>query len=98
MRVRWTRLALSQLDAIQDHVAQDNPVAAFELTTAIFVRVETDLLVHPHMGRVGEHFPDTRELIISEAPYIVVYRVREDEGAVEILRVRHAAQQWPPTN
>lgn len=95
MRVRWTLLALSQLDAIQDYIAEDNPLAAFEVTTGIFERVETDLPNHPYIGRIGEHFPDTRELVISDAPYIVVYRVREQEGVIEVLRVRHAKQLWP---
>lgn len=96
MRVRWTLLALSQLDAIQEYVAEDNPLAAFEVTTGIFERVETDLSDHPYIGRIGEHFPDTRELVIADAPYIVVYRVREEEGVTEVLRVRHAKQRWPP--
>ncbi|NKC11846.1 MAG: hypothetical protein GKR94_06480 [Gammaproteobacteria bacterium] len=61
MRVRRTRLALSQLDAIQDYIAEDNPVAAFEVTSRIFERVESDLPVYPQMGRVGEHVPGSRE-------------------------------------
>jgi len=36
MRVRWTLLALSQLDAIQDYIAEDNPLAAFEFTPPDF--------------------------------------------------------------
>ncbi len=44
------------------------------------------------MGRAGR-VPGTRELVISGTPYIVPYRVRG--GAVEVLRVFHAARRWP---
>lgn len=94
MRVRWTLAALSQLDAIQDYIAEDNPLAAFETVEKILDQVDLQLPAHPYSGRPGEHFPDTRELVISDAPYIVVYRVRDE--VIEILRVRHGAQQWPP--
>ena len=47
----------------------------------------------PHSGRPG-HIPGTRELVISKLPYIVVYRISGD--TVEILRVFHAAMNWPP--
>ncbi|MGI9303000.1 MAG: type II toxin-antitoxin system RelE/ParE family toxin [Gammaproteobacteria bacterium] len=96
MRIRWTLRALSQLDDIQDHIAEDNPRAAFDVTAKIFDRVETELPVHPYIGRAGEHVPGTRELVISGTPFIVVYRVSEDDDTVQILRVRHGAQKWPP--
>jgi toxin ParE1/3/4 len=44
------------------------------------------------MGRIGR-VPLTRELIVGGTPWIVVYRVR---SAVEIIRVLHGAQAWPP--
>ncbi len=44
------------------------------------------------MGRAGR-VPGTRELLIPGTPYIIPYRVRA--GAVEILRVFHAARRWP---
>jgi toxin ParE1/3/4 len=45
------------------------------------------------MGRIGR-VPGTRELIVGGTPWIIVYRVRAD--AVEIIRVLHGAQKWPP--
>ncbi len=47
---------------------------------------------HPSLGRAGR-VEGTRELIISNAPYIVAYRVVEDQ--VRILAVIHASRQWP---
>ena len=40
-------------------------------------------------GRV----PNTKELIISDTPYIVPYRVKNN--TIEILRVFHCAMKWP---
>jgi toxin ParE1/3/4 len=44
------------------------------------------------MGRSGR-VADTRELVISRTPFIVVYRVTPTR--IEILRVLHGAQAWP---
>ncbi len=57
------------------------------------VRAAVDGLVkHPAMGRPGR-VPFTRELIIANTPFVVVYRIRTD---VEVIRVLHGAQSWPP--
>jgi len=42
------------------------------------------------VGRVE----DTRELVIPGLPFIVVYRVKKE--SVEVARVIHGAQEWPP--
>ena len=47
------------------------------------------LLSFPHRGRPGKK-ENTRELVLSPLPYIVVYRIAGD--AVHILRVLHGAR------
>lgn len=47
---------------------------------------------HPNMGRPGR-ITGTRELIVTQFPYILPYRIRG--SAVEILRVFHTARKWP---
>ena len=37
----------------------------------------------------------TRERVVPRTPYIVVYR-RVAPGRIELLRILHGAQQWPP--
>lgn len=92
MKVRWTRTALKDLEAIGDHVARDKPAAASRLVGAIFDRTGT-LSRHPEAGRPGR-IAGTRELVVSGTPHVVPYRVRE--GDVEILAVFHGARRWPP--
>jgi plasmid stabilization system protein ParE len=46
----------------------------------------------PHHGRTGLS-PDTRELVVPPWPYIIVSEIVID--TVNILRIRHASQDWP---
>jgi plasmid stabilization system protein ParE len=43
----------------------------------------------PHRGRLGRE-DGTRELLFPPAPYIAVYRVKEQ--SIVVLRIYHAAQ------
>jgi plasmid stabilization system protein ParE len=45
----------------------------------------------PDIGRQG-HVQGTREWPVSQTPYLIVYRVKND--AVEILRVWHGRRNW----
>ena len=44
------------------------------------------------MGRQGRA-KDTRELILADTSYIIVYRTTKDR--VEILALIHMAREWP---
>ena len=72
------------------YIAKDNPRAAVEMGDTLMQKAEK-LDHHPALGRVGR-VPNTRELVVHPN-YILIYRVVD--GMVEILRVLHAAQQWP---
>ena len=50
---------------------------------------------HPYQGRRGR-VEGTRELPLPPLPYIVIYRVLEIAGVVEIVNIVHGAQRWPP--
>jgi toxin ParE1/3/4 len=47
----------------------------------------------PNRGRSGQ-VSGTREIVLAPLPFVVVYQV-DDE--VQVLRILHAAQQWPPS-
>lgn len=91
MRVKWLRIALANLDAEAEYIAQDNPDAAARTVTAIHRAVD-NLRRLPSIGRPGRVL-GTRELVVPGTPYIVPYRVRNN--AVEILRVFHGSRRWP---
>jgi toxin ParE1/3/4 len=57
----------------------------------VFDRVDT-LADHPEIGRPGR-IPGTRELVITNTPFVVPYRVRGD--LIEVLSVFHGARRWP---
>jgi toxin ParE1/3/4 len=92
MRIRWLRTALRNLDQHADYIAKDDPIAARNAVQRIRAAVD-QLADYPNMGRSGR-VPLTRELIVGGTPWIIVYRVRAD--MVEIIRVLHGAQSWPP--
>jgi len=87
----FTPLALADLRAIHDYIAEDNEPAAGRTIARIRRAVES-LETFPELGRAWEGGP-TRALSIAGAPYRVHYRVREDE--LQILRVYHTARIPP---
>jgi len=91
MRVRWLRRALLNFDQEASYIAQDNPKAAAEFV--LHLRDSALMLgEQPNLGRPGR-IHGTRELVVSNLPYIIPYRVRNN--TVEILRVFHTARKWP---
>jgi addiction module RelE/StbE family toxin len=91
MQVKWLRHALQNLDDEAAYIAQDNPQATNALIAQVLKSVNL-LGRFPNSGRAGRVF-GTRELVITEFPYIIPYRVKSD--TVEILRVFHTSRKWP---
>lgn len=90
-RLRWTDLALQRLGAVSNWIAEYNPDAAVRTVARISAAVE-QIIYHPAIGRSGR-IAGTRELVISDVPYIVVYRVNPAD--IEILTIMHTSMQWP---
>jgi toxin ParE1/3/4 len=92
MRIRWLRTALRNLDHHANYIGKDDPIAVRNAVRRIQTAVE-QLAEYPSMGRIGR-VPLTRELVVDGTPWIIVYRAGAD--VVEIIRVLHGAQSWPP--
>jgi toxin ParE1/3/4 len=92
LTIVWLPRALDDRDAQIDFIAQDSPKAAIEQGDRIEEQIEV-FNAHPEIGRKGR-VAGTRELVVSRTPFIVVYRIRIER--VEILRLLHGAQMWPP--
>jgi len=93
-QIVFIRPAIADLEKLVAFISRDNPQAAERFGYAIIERVEK-LSEFPLLGRVVPEFKieNIRELI--HRPYRIVYRVREDQKLVEILRVWHAARGIP---
>ena len=90
LALEWRSTARADLLAIIDYISDDNPDAAQALEDDIKAKVSllrTQAKAFRH-GRVA----GTRELVVR-SNYVVVYI--EGPHAVTVLRVLHAAQQWP---
>lgn len=85
---------MADRDAIMDYIAADNPVAAVELDDAFEEKAEL-ARQRPTLYRPGR-IPGTREIVVRPT-YVMVYRIEDDGDTVVVLRVLHAAQQWPPS-
>ena len=83
---------MADLTAIVDYISDDNPDAAQALKQDIEAKVSR-LRENSRLYRLGR-VEGTREMIVR-SNYIVVYT--ENPTAISILRILHAAQQWPQT-
>lgn len=88
--LEWHDAARADLLAIVDYISDHNPDAAQQLKDDIEAKV-AKLPEFPRMYRPGR-VEGTREMLVR-ANYIVVYHA--DPITVRVLRVLHAAQQWP---
>jgi addiction module RelE/StbE family toxin len=92
MQIRWSSAAAEDLSRIFEYIRPDNPSAAERVVRTIYDTAGS-LESFPYRGRVGR-VDGTRELVLPSLPFVVVYRVLED--AVEVAKVIHGAQRWPP--
>ncbi|MHB1700869.1 MAG: type II toxin-antitoxin system RelE/ParE family toxin [Acidobacteriaceae bacterium] len=92
--IRWLPRAIQDRDAQIDYVAARNPLAAIDQGDLIDTQI-SQLIAHPEIGRPGR-VDGTRELVISGTPLIVIYHHVPEARRIDILRLLHGAQQWPP--
>ncbi len=90
MIIVWSATARRELTRVADHIGPRNPSAATKVEHRLRKAVE-HLQHFPRAGRIGKK-PGTREIVITEYPYLIRYRLTADQ--VQILRVFHAAMPW----
>lgn len=88
-------MAIDDLRAIVQYIGKDNPTRAKSFGKELRDKTKP-LAQHPELGRTGRPgLPDwVREMVVHPS-YIVFYRVLAEARTVQILRVKHAAQQVP---
>ncbi len=90
--IAWTEQALRQLDEAHDYIALSNSEEIATRITMQIVNSVQQLGAFPMSGRAGR-VPGTRELVISNAPFIAAYAI--EKARIVILAVYHSAQRWP---
>ncbi len=104
MKIQWEKDALLDLEEIRFYIDADKPSVAQKVVKQIIQSVG-NLRAQPLMGRPGR-VPNTRELVMSNSPYIValmsnspyIVAYMVDHGVIFILRVLHTSRQWLPRN
>ena len=91
MPVQWSKDAVKDIAQIRKFIHRKKPEVAKEVALQLAMLAET-LIEHPAKGRIGR-LPNTRELIVPDLPYIIIYRSKNNQ--IQILRVIHTSQQWP---
>ncbi len=91
MDLYWHARAIADLVHIRDTIGSDDPWAAQRIARRLPEAAER-LRETPEMGRPGR-VPGIRERFVTGTPFLLPYRVRD--GAIEVLRVLHAARKWP---
>ena len=94
MHVRFSDTAETDLQAIYDHIAEDNPQAAQRIVD-LLIFAAYQLGDFPFLGRVGV-VPDTREWSVSGTSYFIVYAINDDRAHIDVETIIHTSRQYPP--
>ena len=78
------------LQAIEDYIARDNPLAAIDLWLSIDEQVS--LLSDPNFPRRRGRVAGTLELVVHPNYVVILEQTRD---AVTVLEVLHAAMKYP---
>lgn len=94
-RIEWRPLARDDLRAIIQYIGKDNPTRARRFGKELRDKIRV-LAQHPELGHTGRPgLPVWLREWVVHPNYIVFYRVLAETRTMEILRVKHAAQQVP---
>ncbi len=91
-KIVWSARALTDLDAIGDFIARDNPAAAKRWVDELFEHAT----MAAHAPRMGRVVPEIRADVIRELllrSYRIVYQIEGDE--IRILTVFEGHRRFP---
>ena len=89
MRLRVTRRAATQIEKALDDIEAESPQGANHMRE----RIQTLFLLltqHPFAGQATD-LPGVRRLTVSPYPYLIFYRVTDDEVIVQ--RMGHTSRR-----
>ena len=89
MKLRVTRRAATQIEKALEYIEAESPQGANRMRE----RIQTLFLLlthHPYAGQLTD-LPGVRRLVVSPYPYLIFYRVTDDEVIVQ--RMRHTSRR-----
>jgi toxin ParE1/3/4 len=95
-RIRLSPEASADIHALHAYIAQDSPDNAADMVARIFASIDL-LKTFPYrtaIQRQSKRVPHPVRTLPVE-PYIVFFRVIDDQATVRILTVRHGARRRP---
>jgi toxin ParE1/3/4 len=90
-RLIWSEASLRDLKLIDRFISRDDPRAAATMLQRI-VEAAKLLEQYPALGPIVTG--NVRFLKARRTPFVVIYKIGDD--GVEIIRVRHAREDWMP--
>jgi toxin ParE1/3/4 len=73
VRTVWSKAAIRDLDELAAYIAADSEQAAASVEARIHDAAKS-LARFPHSARIGR-VPGTRERVVGQTPYILVYQI-----------------------
>ena len=90
--IEWTEQATRHLDQAHDYITLSNSAEVAARITMHIASSVQQLATFPMSGRPGR-VRGTRELVISNSPFVVAYSIEKEH--IVILAIYQGAQQWP---
>ena len=91
LKVKYTPIAIQDLNAGYDYIYSENPVAARQVIERIEQTV-IHLKSQPFMGHAGR-VEETYEVYVPNTPFIIVYQVSSE--LLVIVSILHTARKYP---
>jgi len=91
----WTETALLRVEEIGDFIALDRPAAAAKMVNRLFDAVDA-IAGQPRSAPQFRQAADSRIRQLTVAPYLVYYRIDDDEKRISVLTVCHQRQRRSP--
>lgn len=95
LKLAFSEPALADIEGIHDYVFRDSPGSALRLVQRIRQTAQR-LRDQPFLGRPGTD-PGTREILVRQWPYVIVYEIHTAAKVVMVLRVFHGAHNRSPS-
>lgn len=96
MTVALTEAAEADLAAIYAYYAERSGTSA-DRVLGTLLRAINGLAIFLLLGRTGMVL-ETRDHAVMCYPYRIVYHINDGHQVIEVWRVMHSAQQWPPSD